>query len=1098
MDVSYSSSSIVGYKDSLFNYHVKLPLSYPPATTTSSPSPNVEFQKQTAITGSIIKFPPQSIVNAASVSVLNDLRTIVLTPLEFQLNAIGFKFQNLIFDLPHPIITTNCFTVQYHDGNIIVDFIDESYLCVTLKISVDNFVLNQKLSLNNFETWGQISVPYSFELRSAPFYLKNLDELNLIVSLKDGGLLHFKRLDVLADFTVSNFQEQTPMLSFFGLFGKGGANKNKEIVLEGISSNSIVDALRIGDLVITLSVNKVLKVWQLETHQNLESVPLSDDDTWLAAIPCKYFKLIDYNDKQYITFFINTKSGDSSKSMFAFKVFELQGSSLIELSDFGFQPEVPISLLSSSDIFFHESNFQNTIWFIQDYEVDIIDGNLQYHILWKSNTSSILVKYSISMATGSILSINISHPGTLETGEEDISAYHDTQYYFNKIFNSGSYDQLIVATSLKILSQHWKFDVQITEDIRQVAKDIIKSQSTPETAKNYWFKLQSLCDEFKKLSDEALSLTLFEDRALALYVNGYGIFRGSNYFESFVNKTLSSPDGKLMSIFNKFRTVISSKSYHKLYEEFVKQKKVSSDDVTPLFTKFIEGKISTGEIQTILGELEQTPDAVELVKSLIGRNGFELISSDGSGDREVGIFNQISTIIAFKNTISAHESLLMDLVILFIMCETNDQIVEFLNEIRASLWNYSVLDAVFDTCLTNNKVETKTLSLLQDSIFWTAVVSKDRPQLGAFINESQLNEAFDYLYNDVLNSSDYVTDVVVELINDQEGFYLKEKFLRKLNPDSTIDKFLSGLIYLFTNDADSYYEVFQDYEGFKDIEPRTRLEPLKKNEDLARFLDVLFGNPTKAQYFHGLSKLTQSQIKLNNKSVESESRFIEIASDFEKSAIEDDSSAELQQEYYLNLFELSLGISNFGTTTKCLNNLTTAKDFQSLFAKFITKIVLQLKLDIIFPGNDNKDYAIYRDYFSLVDETILKIANDANLSQSLRIYEYLYSWRLFGANTAGEQNALGDERGAVESLYRFITRFKEEHSDQATVERKVKLKILELYMIILNVLKSFATGQDKWILKYQGNERTLVSIDDIKLEYLEWLKNLDDDLSIFV
>ena len=63
---------------------------------------------------------------------------------------------------------------------------------------------------------GYISVPYSFELRSSPFLLKCLDNLNLIVSLKDGGLLHFKRDEELGEINVFNFQEQGTLIPFLG------------------------------------------------------------------------------------------------------------------------------------------------------------------------------------------------------------------------------------------------------------------------------------------------------------------------------------------------------------------------------------------------------------------------------------------------------------------------------------------------------------------------------------------------------------------------------------------------------------------------------------------------------------------------------------------------------------------------------------------------------------------------------------------------------------------------------------------------------------------------------------------------------------------
>ena len=113
--------------------------------------------------------------------------------------------------------------------------------------------------------------------------------------------------------------------------------------------------LQIGGsgVVITLSVNKVLKLWNLDGHQNLSSLTIaSDDDTWLPTIPSKYLKSYDQEDgKTIITLFINTKSGDSSKSMFVFKSFELESSNLHDLSDLSFQPELPNSLLFSSDVF---------------------------------------------------------------------------------------------------------------------------------------------------------------------------------------------------------------------------------------------------------------------------------------------------------------------------------------------------------------------------------------------------------------------------------------------------------------------------------------------------------------------------------------------------------------------------------------------------------------------------------------------------------------------------------------------------------------------------------------------------------------------------
>lgn len=1113
MDVSYSFTPLTGYKDSLVNQNVKLPLNYPTIDNHNpkkSTTPNNEFHKKIATTGKIINLPKQSIVPAVSISVYNDMKTIVLTPMEFQLSSIGFQFQNLIIDLPHSTISTNCITFYYHQDHILIDLIDQNYLFITLKIAVDRFILGgQQLTLDNFEEWGYISVPYSFELRSSPFLLKCLDNLNLIVSLKDGGLLHFKRDEELGEINVFNFQEQGTLIPFLGFFGSG---KQKDVVLDGVSSNSIVDALQIGGsgVVITLSVNKVLKLWNLDGHQNLSSLTIaSDDDTWLPTIPSKYLKSYDQEDgKTIITLFINTKSGDSSKSMFVFKSLELESSNLHDLSDLSFQPELPNSLLFSSDVFYHESNFQNTIWFIQDYEVvGFGTSQLKYYILWKSNTSSILVEYTINPVNGAILSIEISHPNGFEI-DENISAYHDAEYYMDRIFDSGNYDSLIVLTSIKILSQHWEIDndmVVTSQSSRQLAIDTINSKAESGTIKNYWFKLQSLCEEFKNLSQETLSLSVFDNQVLTLNVNGHGIFRKSAFFESFANQKLNSADGKLMLIFNKFETFISRKSYHKLHEELLQLRKISANDITNLFTKHIEGKISTNEIQTILKDLEQIPGIVEIVKSLIGSSGFELIVDANSiSSKELGAFHKISTVMIFKNIMETHKTLLLDLVVLFLTCETNDQIVEFVNQIRATLVQYDVMEVVFTTCLNKGEVETKNMGQVQNSIFWSSVVAT-HSQLKRLIESLQLNDGYEYFYNNVL-PDDYLVDVVIELINNKEYFFLQKKFLTKLNQENKVEKLLVGLIYLFNNDVKSFYKIFNDYSNFQNF-TENKIKNLNQDVNLQKFIEALLSNPSKSQYFHGLSKLVQSQIKTNdNKSQQEEHCFIEIASDFETLAIENESDITIREEFYLNLFELSLPVSNYDITTKCLKNLTLSTNFKNLMTKFITKIIFQLKLDIIFPPNNNDD-DFYGQHFSLIDSIIVKVAQDSNLSQSLRVYQYLYSWRLFGCMVAVVNNnktlELGDKRGAIEALYEFITRFRIENPT-GDVERKVKLKILEIYMIILNLLKSFENNQDQWFLKTNSykettttRRRSIVSLNDLKLEYLEWLKNLDEDVSMF-
>lgn len=191
MNVSYSLSNVVGYSNHLPTLDVNLPLKYP-ETSTSTDNPNDQFHLKLAATGQLLKFQSTSLISLVSCSILNDLATIVLTPIERKVNSLGLKFQNIRIHLPHKISSTSCFDIYHANENIYINIIDSNYLLISLKLPTETFVSSKALSLFDFEEWGHISVPYSFEMRSNPYLVKSIDELNVLVSLKDGDCFIFK------------------------------------------------------------------------------------------------------------------------------------------------------------------------------------------------------------------------------------------------------------------------------------------------------------------------------------------------------------------------------------------------------------------------------------------------------------------------------------------------------------------------------------------------------------------------------------------------------------------------------------------------------------------------------------------------------------------------------------------------------------------------------------------------------------------------------------------------------------------------------------------------------------------------------------------
>ncbi|KAG2735772.1 hypothetical protein G9P44_001986 [Scheffersomyces stipitis] len=1166
MDVSYSLSNIAGFKSHLPVQKITLPLKYP--SQNQEQNTNERFHALLAETGAIIDLSAsQSYIDFVSWDLLADLKTITLSPINSSVKKLELPLQNIQVTLPHKIVSSKSVSITYQsdqsgneDGYIIVDLVDENFLFVTLRFALSDFIVannSSKFSLGNFDQWGHISVPYSFEMRSDPYLVKTVDPLKVIVSLKDGGFLIFKRSAILEDVEVGTFSEASSILPFTFLSGIFKKDPRQEVVLEGISSNTIVDVIQIdSNTIASLTVRKVLKLWSTDnlvpTSTPIELTEINDSSSWLTSVPAKYFQVISSKTGQsYLSLYYSTNSADNSKSRYVFKTWKIRKSDTIvelELLDhLTFQPELPNILLLSSSA---QPSFQNTLWFIQDYQTQLSDDSIKFHILWKSNTSSVLVTLAINFQTGAIESKKWSHSQEGKTFEE-LGPYHDSEYYRNKILNSGRYNDLILQTSLDVFRSYKGLDsVDKKSFIRDSTEETIKlaSNNDPYETKQNWYKLETLCAEFKKLGEEDLAISLTNQATLlTIQANGLGIFRPSHYFESFPYKKLDTPEGKLFNILNKLNNVLSTKTYHRILARIRSTTSLTLQDSNEWYEDFIGNKLSDEEAQNIVNELGNIEDAFGLLDTLIGSVDYVSIDDLGADkltdSLDIPPAEKLNTVLTFKNIIASHESIVLNLFVLFLVCDSNDRILLLLNKIINKLNIYDIVRCIFDTSFKKqnktSRIENENLNILENSLFWSGIVDNN-PQLNYLIRGSRMNEACDYFIGTVLSSyKNFIVDVTLDLLNRDEGKFIKSTFFKMLNRSRNIDRFIIGLVYLINSDANEFFETFETYELF-DIARENELKEkiyksLANNETIKIFLDIVFSedkNPVlkKADYFHALAELSKEQaararrhshsqkfitptLTTTSKSVSPvETNFIKTALSFELRAIEILKEIESPDEvvlsrvdsYYLNVFDFALNTSNYDAIYDALSNLSpnsSLYEYTDLFNRFINKLIANQSIYIIFPPHPN---ALYKKYFLLIDNILLNIANhELALSSSLKLYEYLYSWRLFGASNSLTSKDMADRRGAVESLYMFITRFKDErknliaYSATPTIEdvKQYKLKILELYMIILNCLKGFDNEEDQWIVKQKDAESlSIVKLEELKIEYFEWFRELEDDL----
>lgn len=1096
------------------------------------------FESQIAYTGCLIATTTH-MVDHISWRLNNDLKTITLTPICIS-NPFQLECRTISLLLPSQVYP-HCIDAVYHGeegGYLVVDVIDENYLWITLRIEMNDFLHNTKnfrpLTLDQFESWGHISVPYSFELRSNPYCLRVLDERNVVVSLKDGGLLHFQRSSVLADFNVFNCEESAHFHLggiLDGIFKSGRA----DLTVDGVSSNAAIDATIVPDpsksLIATLTVSKTIKFWDLKEHSLLRerTIHPQDTNTWLSFGPARYLQC--YGNVLGVHSLLQTKHSTSIDFWDVSPLKEDQKSYKILHT---------VELLSPTiNGAPSDSPFSNDIWFIQDFTLKFEKGN--FTVLWKSNNSSILTIYDLKNLAENDKPPKLSQ-WTL-SGSETVAlttSFQDTEFFENQIFNTGKYNCLILRTAMNVLREHANLDIVYGgRAIRQLIYETVDTISAMEGVdkKATWLKLISLCDQFRKTGQESLSLAEYTEdfnfESIALQVDAFSLFAKPHDFQVFSVFLEDSEKGKLATILSSLTQKFSNKSRFKICQALLERGQISSSSATELYDEFIQSKVDDTEAIDFQNRLAEV--SLKTIREMIfSKTREEDTEMRTASDSSVSPFLRLNAISSLRDIKDAHEKILIDMAIIFLLFDPREETVELLNAIVKRLSSYAMLEHIFCTCFNDQgtELESHSLSKPENSVFWISVADKF-PALKQLINGGDMAGAFDYLVEKLDKSYDEVIlNVVIELLNRGNGEVVRKNYIKSLNPNRLIDRILIGLVYLLTDDVDNFRATFEDFaetlllqneQNKTDAPLEDRLNYKKEVSDLLNAVFASSSNPAaqKSNYYHTLFALAKSQAKVlrhrsheniisPNSTSSAEAKFIKAALLFERKAIsylkQVVKSEHLKfnlDDAYLNVYELGLYLQDYKSVYESLQNLSPVADeydYNYLMKRYLSRLISQGSISTIFPPNDNK---LYRDNYLLIDSVLLDLANnELVLASALTFYEYLYSWRLLGSATKVDPTELTDKRGAAEALYMFITRFKLEQpdllsstSEQSEDIKQYKLKVLELYLMILNCLQSFESIEDQWLVKSQTNDSlAVVKLNEITLEYYNWLKEIKDEL----
>lgn len=1092
---------------------VRLPLQY-----DVSESVKAHSYEDTFLIGSTVEHTEkiESFITSVHVRLHSDRKRLLFFPLVKQITNSLFRVRQIEIELPQRVFSD--MTLHVHeefrggekDPFVGIDLIDEQYLFISLKINLSDFILEENrtcLSLDNFDDWVHISVPYSFELRAEPFKVYALTENDVIVSLEDGALLHFKRPSFLQNFEIFNFSR--PNATRKALMGELFKKKEKHtglISADAVSNIAMFDHLRF----LALSSDKTLVLYDYQLHSSIGQTKIfefSMSSNEVTQLPKNCLKVLN-SGTSCILFLLDPtllkRDGCPSVKIHALEL--KNGSQIITNGNFSFDVEIPS---------YCSKELHNEVFHIHDYSVLQSKVLIKHQILWRYNNLSMYTTYLQNISTGNVLANPSYNVDTdIDTSLSKFET-HDTSKVREMIWNSGRYDESLVTKAHELLLRSLGVEFSQTFDTLTKSKldNMVESisSSTGVTLSSIWYKLYLICEEFRRSGQKPLCLHQTKFLTFIVEANGVGVLRELHFFEDFSGHAANK---SLKGILKIVRARISSSALNQLQLFLESASELTELQISEKAQELLEGRFKEHELGMLLEGLDE--QTLELVENLLSKPSNRENEGEVYSDVELDDFTRMYAVKTFLRIINSHREILLEIGSIFLLCEANPKVICSLNAIRRAMFLYKFLELCLGISFEQSdkkQVQTESIGKSDLALFWDCF--NEEKLVLHHIREYQLNDAFDVV-RDVLvsNSFEYlIIKLIIRLVNCGEWDLAKSKFVAFLDTKKVAQKFVYGLVCFFTDDLVTFRDIVGDFENFRlfcESESFVKARPLLRELPFLKYvlLDEAFDTEIEknraALYNHSLSEMCEKYSVASNNSYEERQEIIRLGVQFEESAVKllDSSSKfdQLRHDFQKKLFYLSIQMHEFKGAIRALESLLqrlTAFELRCTVLALLRALVDNDKQNLLFEALCGSFCETHR---SVVDKILLEEANeDLVLWRALKTYELLYSWRL-GALTQTKSNTCGDKRGASEALYIFITRFrmeKEVLKDASRANddyRKFKLKILELYMIIINCLQSFDDSSEMWIKKNNGFEFEIMRVEELLLEHSDWLHELENDI----
>lgn len=1008
-----------------------------PIATSREGSPGVDGSFEAKLTRFGKLIPTSGLLDQVSCRLLNDLRTIVLTPISLN-SVLGVQLQRIVLKLPDFVLPGCIALFLIDDSSLSLQMFTNEGLFITLYVKLEDFIFGSAFSLANFKEWGNYDMPYSIETRN-PHSLWVLSENLTVVPFTDGGLLQLRRSERFSAIESIVFNDSSYFDSLTKFFKK---NPDNEYIDNKISVKTIISCVLLNSqYLLTLSINKKLRIWSLHTNSVIFEQELVASPNHFDPHSSNLSKLIDSPATN--AFILATLVPLKEERIIIWNLsIENDQCSLNEIS----KVKPP--------------KFDQTSWVTQSYMVQKSLGSdsLKILLLLRSNKLEKLLQGNIDLNTNEITWFN-SQNSKIEELPDSVTNLHFpesiNEYYLSKFLTT--YNQLILETVLNIFQSHYNYKTssnKLQDQILEVVQYNLDANDLEylKNLKNQWSKFDGSCKELLKQCSEPVDIG-YSSHTDIIYVMkslGLSIFKKSSHIQLLSQNTLHNqqelqlpinfPNSKinstnvsqLISLASDFKKIIDEVALNDLEFNIITVDDIETQ-MAKLFEELVSPSLNEDLISQLLTRLSSIPNVLDVIDYVSGSLGYpnkgRFISSKLSNlGRSILLESLKSDLLLYKN-------FTIGLLLIMLVIDNNDQVNGFFQKLCSKYKSY---------CLISRTVN-------DEDLFWNIVFENFDLDGFRILNVDQLNEVVEAIFEYALSSNSFLYKSVVSLLSLNKAQEIVKLGSMDFLSKSPIDIFLKSLVYLKLGEDDKAFKMLtQNASRIIEYE-------LDANEssdlELISSLSLVFGSSPMRFY-----------IVLTNFFIDND--YIKNAYNLAKLALQNyditkDSESKDSDTIHWNLFQLSLKLSDYDTSFQSINSLS-----QSLRLKALKIFVLNLL--------ETKSVKVLLDYnfkenIPVIDSIILSLATQQDfLMNSLNYYKVLYSWRL----------SLGDKRGAAEALYGFIRKFEGESFDQS--------KSKSLYLTILNVLRTIRDTDDQWIVVDALDETRddeILSFNDLQKEF---------------